>query len=302
MLFHEIYGRYFRTVAAILRRAAEGGVTDADLRKIVAEEAFAESGMVIPDALRSGRWPLLDEKGGTVLSGSPQMPLTTLEKRWLKTLLSDPRIRLFDVTGEGLEDVEPLYDGGHIVWFDRYGDGDDFQDPVYRENFRTLLRAIRESRRVDITYLSYRKEQWNMSCRPCLLEYSGKDDKFRVRVLSARGPMVLNLSRILRCEPGQPFRQIRDLPLPENRELVLELTDRRNTLERVMLCFSYLKKETVRLEEDRYRVKLWYPPEDENEILIRVLSFGPTVQVLSPEGFLEKITARVHRQIKLRSP
>lgn len=302
MLFHEIYGKYFRTVAAILRQAAETGITVSRIRQIVAQQAFAESGMTIPDALRSGRWPLLDENGETVLYGAPEMPLTTLEKRWLKALLSDPRIALFDPPAEGLEDVQPLYDPSHIVWFDRYTDGDPYTDPHYIRIFHTLRHAIRENSWVALTYQSPKGAAWELRCRPCTLEYSEKDDKFRVRVRSPRGAMVLNLSRILDCQPGFPSKTELPTPAPDNRELVLELVDRRNTLERALLSFSYLKKEAIRLEDDRYLLKLWYPADDETEILIRVLSFGPTLKVLAPDSFIGQIAARVQKQKNLQTP
>lgn len=73
------------------------------------EKAFAESVLSIPVALQSGAWPLLDSDFHTILREKPTMPLTTLQKRWLKAILSDPRIALFDPDTSGLEDVEPLY-------------------------------------------------------------------------------------------------------------------------------------------------------------------------------------------------
>ena len=47
---------------------------------------------------------------------------------------------------------------------------------------------------------------------------------------------------------------------------MLELTDRRNALERVLLHFSHLEKETRRLDENRYRLTLRYEKEDEMQI------------------------------------
>lgn len=109
MLFSEIYGSYFNVVAAVLSEAAENTLTTGKLTAIVQEKAFAESVLSIPAALQSGAWPLLDSGYHMVLRGKPTMPLTTLQKRWLKALLSDPRIALFDPDMRGLEDVEPLY-------------------------------------------------------------------------------------------------------------------------------------------------------------------------------------------------
>ena len=63
MLFHEIYGYYYQTVAAILDLAVNGELNDRRLAGIVSEKAFGESALVIPQSLKDGTWPLLDEDG-----------------------------------------------------------------------------------------------------------------------------------------------------------------------------------------------------------------------------------------------
>ena len=78
------------------------------------------------------------------------MPLSTLQRRWLKTLLSDKRMQLFDVDFTGLEDVEPLFTQEQFVYFDRYSDGDAYDNPQYKKHFRLLLQAIKEKRKVEI--------------------------------------------------------------------------------------------------------------------------------------------------------
>lgn len=105
MLFSEIYGSYFNVVAAVLTEAVEETLTAGKLTAIVQEKAFAESVLSIPAALQSDAWPLLDSNFHTVLREKPTMPLTTLQKRWLKALLTDPRIALFHPDTSGLEDV-----------------------------------------------------------------------------------------------------------------------------------------------------------------------------------------------------
>ena len=57
MLFSEIYGKYYQTVAAILREAVNGGLTRKKLNRIVQDKAFGESLLTIPEALTSGQWP-----------------------------------------------------------------------------------------------------------------------------------------------------------------------------------------------------------------------------------------------------
>ena len=87
MLFSEIYGSYFNVVAAVLAEAVKGELTGRRLTELVREKAFADSARTIPAALKDGRWPLLDDDFQTVIRHEPTMPLTTLQRRWLKALL-----------------------------------------------------------------------------------------------------------------------------------------------------------------------------------------------------------------------
>ncbi len=302
MLFHEIYGSYFRAVAAILERSCAGALTGPDMTELVRQYAFGESVLTIPAALKDGAWPLLTPDMGTALRRAPSMPLTTLEKRWMKALLRDPRIRLFDPSPAGLEDVEPLYGPDTFVYFDRYGDGDPYEDEAYVRNFRTVLTALREKRLLKVRFLGHSGIRHSYTCVPRRLEYSAKDDKFRL-LSGVRGRVLtVNMARLYRAELLEPYdpEAVKPLRFPERR-LVMELTDERNALERVMLHFSDLEKETERLDDKHYRITLRYRKEDETELLIRILSFGPMLRLLEPEELVGQLRKRLARQIALEN-
>lgn len=302
MPFHEIYSRYYNAVADILKHAAEGSLTPAILTGIVQEKAFAESLLTIPENLRNETWPLITGDLRTPLQHAPTVPLTDLQKRWLKSLLDDPRIRLFDPPTDGLENVEPLYPPGTFVYFDRYTNGDPFEDPGYIERFRTILTAVKEKRRIGLQFTSHRGHLHNWNCVPYKLEYSSKDDKFRLITLSTPNRTSINLHRITECELGEHFDAEKYGRFePERRKLVLEVTDERNALERVMLHFSHLEKQTVRIDDKRYLLTMLYEPEDETELLIRVLSFGPLLKALEPESFISQLKERIKKQVRLRT-
>ena len=57
MLFSEIYSSYFNAVAKILGLATESKLTGKALTEAIQEQAFEESVLVIPKALKSERWP-----------------------------------------------------------------------------------------------------------------------------------------------------------------------------------------------------------------------------------------------------
>lgn len=114
MIFSELYSVYYRAVARIMEAAMKPEATEQDLRRCVEEEAFSESALTILPALKSGKWPLLKEDLSPVLRHRPTMPLTDLEKRWLKAIADDPRIRLFGVEMPDLDGVEPLFHPGGL--------------------------------------------------------------------------------------------------------------------------------------------------------------------------------------------
>ena len=296
MLFHEIYGVYYKTTASILREAVKGTLTDAELNRLVMEQAFGESMTIIPRALKNGDWMLLHPDLSTPLQKVPDMPMTTLEKRWLKTLLSDPRICLFFPDGKGLEDVEPLFTQDRIVYYDMYTNGDPYRDPVYISHFRVILRALRESHNLHIIYETKHGERKDMVVTPYCLEYSEKNDRFRLIGANMKKAWTINVKSIVLCELARskihsPFQQ------PELDTVTFELTDEKNALERVLLHFSHLRKETRHLDQNRYRVTLWYERDEITDMVIRILSFGSVIRVTEPQAFKDLVRERIRRQL-----
>lgn len=300
--FNEIYGTYFNVVSSILRQAQEKQLTKDSLELLVREQAFADSCLTIPKELQDGSWPLLQQDMTTPLRHAPAMPLTTLQRRWLKSLLTDKRIQLFDVDCSGLEDVEPLFIEEQFVYFDRYSDGDDYADPQYKKHFRLLLQAITEKRRVEISFISGKNESVRKEYLPLQLEYSAKDDKFRLKAVCERHLHYVNVGRIKSCRLlEQTGEEACMLLEPERCAVTVLLTDERNALERAMLHFSHLEKITERLDEKHYRLQLMYNKSDETEMVIRILSFGPLLRVQEPAGFIELLRHRLRKQLALRA-
>ncbi|MBS5079678.1 MAG: WYL domain-containing protein [Clostridiales bacterium] len=163
--------------------------------------------------------------------------------------------------------------------------------------FQVLQKAIHAHKKVLIQYSSRKNNQRTISCTPYQFEYSEKDDKFRIRILGCRYANILNVSRIQECdildEEGIPLRESGNII---SDYLILELLDERNALERVMLHFAHFEKEALRISEQKYRIKIYYERDDETEMLIRVLSFGPFVKVTEPEHFVDLIKKRLLMQ------
>lgn len=297
MLFHEIYGNYYNAVAAIIADAVKGDLTEKRMNEIVSEKAFAESFLTIVPALKNGKWQLLDEDLSTPLEHKPSMPLTNLQKRWLKAISLDPRIKLFDVNFDFLGDIEPLFTPDDYFVFDKYSNGDPFEDNQYIKNFGMFLWAIKNKKRLKIRYHGNKGHFILMEGDPYKLEYSEKDDKFRALLRHCSKGTFINLSGVERCTViGDACGDETDVALDGETYFILELTDERNSLERVMLHFAHFKKEAERLDDNNYKVKIFYDSSDETELVIRALSFGPLVEVIEPQSFRNLIIERLKSQ------
>ena len=63
-----------------------------------------------------------------------------------------------------------------------------------------------------------------------------------------------------------------------------------------MLHFAHFEKRAERLGKDQYLLKIKYSIEDEPELVIRILSFGPLVEVLGSEKFRNLVIEKLKKQ------
>ena len=159
----------------------------AELRKVTAQDvtdmiiacssAFTEEEITAFLASRSNK--LLRDDGTTVLKNYPSIPLTTLQKRWLKAISLDTRFKLFGEELEGFDDVEPLFTQKEYEIYDRFKDGDPYEKEAYIKNFMTVVKAIKEGTTLDISVRTRSGHRRRVLMLPSKIEYSDKDDKFR---------------------------------------------------------------------------------------------------------------------------
>lgn len=353
-LFDELFSCYFSTIYHVLREASRKELTDIELRKLVVKASDnygfpATTSFIIGGALDAGKneeamnnkdaWPFFDRierkilnTNGAVekttfinksrLKNISTIPLSKVEKMWLKSILSDPRIKLFMEDEAGfpdLQDVEPLFDWKDYVLFDQYTDGDPYQDAHYIEMFRKVLKAVRNHSRLEIKYrrannkLCYSEDGANERRTGTIyidadyLEYSERDDKFRLVGNNPRfGRNMVNIASIISCEAVEKTDTLNtEIKRPDSKDgfqkkAIFELKDDRNALERFLLHFSHYEKETEYLKDKNlYRVSVLYDEADEKDVVIRVLSFGPYVKVVEPEYFVGLIRDRLQKQEKL---
>lgn len=313
-LFSEIYSCYYRVLRHLL--CSQDPLTIKEIYNRICQEGFEESLLSIIPKLEDGSWDLFKKEGDLYLSKlSPDfaIPLTDLEKSYLKAILADERILLFldpeqaKALSEMLASVRPLWRQEQFYYYDRFDDGDPYGDETYRHNFRVLLKAQKNRQFVDIDYNSPKGNRVHHYYVPIRLEYSIKNDKFRLLSL-AQNPHKRNKLEILNID-RIAHAQLTDNTLPSSVDinsiiqnsyyqepLKLRIINKRNALERAMLHFANYEKNTVKVDENTYECLIYYNKSMETELLIEVMSFGPMLTVMGNERFLNNLKLRLNRQ------
>ncbi len=296
MIFHELYSAYYTAVANILSALIDGNTDEKALNSLVCEHAFGESLLTVLPALKSEKWQLMHGDFSTPICHKPTMPLTTLQKRWLKAISLDPRVRLFGIDFGDLSDVEPLFTAEDVRVYDRYADGDPFEDKTYIAHFRTILQAMRSGQDLRVEMTNRRGKTMYVRCVPERLEYSEKDDKFRLVTSGCHFVRSVNLARITKCRLYNGEYVIASRPVETQYDtLVLRVSEERNTLERCLMHFAHFEKRAERVDGE-YHLTVRYDRDDAPEMVIRVLQFGPTVEVLGPDRFKNLIIDKLKNQ------
>lgn len=320
-LFSKVYNCYYQVVGRILSECVKEPITEKRMREICETYGFGESPLYIVPKLISGQWAFIEEtKENCYISKLDRLekfPLTLLQKSWLKALLSDIRLQLFIEKNvflqmeEALKDIEPLFKMEDFYYFDQYSGGDLYGDKIYIENFRTIVKAMREHNCILVSYENRKGDISFIQCLPYEMLYSEKEDRFRVEAIKIEKQrmgegITLNLGRIKACELLEN-KIIEEIPIDKitktrqaKEPVLIEISGERNSLERCMLHFASYKKKTEYDEQKNcYLCSIYYDKRDETELLIQILSFGPVIKVLGPEEFLVQIKNRVKKQYKL---
>ena len=169
MIFSELYSVYYNAVAAIISGILDGEHSEKELQKIVSERAFGESLLTIMPSLKNEKWQLVHSDMTTSLEHKPTMPLTSLQKQWLKAISLDPRVKLFGVEFPNLDDVEPLFTPEDYYVYDKYSDGDPFEDEEYIRQFKVILEAIRNDSQIKFEMVNRNGKTMYIRCHPLRL-------------------------------------------------------------------------------------------------------------------------------------
>lgn len=322
-LFHEIYSVYFKILLRTVQLAQSNQLDKDSFRKMIKDDfSYMNSDRILKEIFErkidSGKgkssvkeieegksiinyYKLFSKDLTTIIKNTIVLPFSSLQRRYIKTMLNDEKFRLFfsdeelNTLTNILQDEEELFSLKDICFIDNPLNADPFDSGKYRSIFHHLMEAVQKQSFICVHF----KDNRETSGIPKNIEYSMKDNKFRFHI-SKYELFVSDIIDIQELRKQEYNKNFKEKSEPNEKKLKLEITDQRNALHRCLTHFSHFEKECDKLENGKYYLTFNFSSNDEGEIVMRVLQFGPLIKVLGPESVVERIKEKLRQQTKLK--
>lgn len=243
------------------------------------------------------------------------MPLTRIEKQWLQNVLKHPFAYCFLEKGEiekllAYLPADNLFDINDVNLvaqaFDMKG---HYEQNNYLQHMITINKAVSNNIYLNITCINqYGKKKTYEEFAPVYIEYSKKDNRFRIRGAYKNGKCeTINLERIKHIAKSDKHYNFENASQDvlwddKNKEkhLVIFFDDSEDIPNRILSEFSCYRKECIRWGDGAYRMILYYNKDDSKEIVIRLLGYGSLITVDEDSGdVLKEMKERLENQLVL---
>ena len=246
------------------------------------------------------------------------VPLTTLELRWLKTIVRDQKMKLFFSTEE-ITLLQNLLDENtpsikalpmnKVVFFDRFR---FTEKNASRETavLTTILEGIYDQRTVRLKYHTNQKGPRHGEFRPIVLEFSKRNNRFQGYFQKCKTGAIFtfNLAQIeTAVETDTPFDySVAESALERYRRdnttsVEIEFSNVKNIVDRILTEFSPWEKRCSYSPETRkYRLTIFYQKPDELDLVVRLLGYGAYLRFVDKEHpIFKEIQLRMKKQMEL---
>lgn len=310
-LFNPLYSFYYLAIRSILetyivnkKKPLSNEIITEIINKSAYIEALGELGSLIYGNTETTTIFNSSENGVlSPINHIPDFPLTTIELKFLASILQDKRITMFmsPIITEELKDrlinIKPLWTPEDVKYFDQNKNGDDFDNQNYISVFQTILSAINNKKNINLIYGCKNNSD---TFTPTNLDYSQKDNRFRLFVKELKYPINLENIKSIEITEKKPEKPKTSTIYETLKVEIYDDTDTKYIFNRAIRMFSYFKKICKKSDKpNTYEMTVVYDKSDENEIVIKTLMFGPNMKVLEPKFLVEERKRRIDRQYEL---
>lgn len=327
-LFHKVYSKYYEAVTRLINAGKDYSKVQID--EYFRDEISGETDSKVQKALFSQKLPSLFcyEKGKFHSYINRHVPVlcTRLEREAAKSICSLPSASLFlseellEKLARATEDVESQWNMGDIIVNQRR-DSSHREDDVsqeakqeedvpataeggaersgeYREKLAVLTAALRSRKAVACEEAA--------QLYPVKLEYSYRYDEFYLWAFEpGRNCYVKrSLQELTKLHATQQTFEgynadITDFMKENQKEAELEIKTNELLAEECFRVFSYYAREaSYEAGEAVYRLKIFYQPDEEGDLIGDILSLGSAVTVLAPGEMREKLCSRIRKALE----
>lgn len=309
-MYHEIYGKYYKLITKLLN---SGPLTKNQINNFITKYGFEESLLYLDADILVDSYNLFEEKNGIyypkIKNKIPQL-FTNEQKGLIYNILNNEKVQLF-LPNERIEyykellNTDPLYCEDYYHYIFRDSDKDDING-YYKHKFDTINKAIRNNKNLHLTFISNKNHVTHKTVAPYKIEYSMQDQKFRLLAVEYRNKIPkrvirVRLTSMFSCKICNRFEPI-DFNVFITKELlvkklVIEVYPQLNGIERVFIELSNYKREA---EFDKERnccvMNIYYDSADEGDLIIKMLSFGKVVKIITDCHIKEEVIRRINVQ------
>lgn len=309
-LFNKYQSRVLQFALELLTRLQGGAWLSAgQLQDLAGQWGLDYADQVVSPLCRAGVLERVD--GGCHLApgqGEVRLPLSAAEQSYLSAALALPEAALFldEPLREKLTALSGVLSPEVVV--QRYAPAGEPLPQIAPEDFRTLLKAIRQRRMVEYAYRTRESDTLHEAkTLPWKLEYSAFDGRWWVilydlvarRTIKARLEHLEHIRLLGPANVSETEIAAAMERLLEPEPVVLEVERTRGALERCFLVFeNQLFERTQQLTQDRFRLSFRWYRFDRQEILRRLLYLGPGVRLVSPVSLRQDLTRLVEQALK----
>ena len=328
-LFHEYKNRYFNLVFKLLN-LSQRGLSREEIISLIDQEEYDEKlisknlvtfeGMLLNECDEEDRLNLLTEENDKfypIIKNNKSLALSvrlsTIEKQWLKSMISDDMVR--ELLGEEiinklenkLANVESI--SKDVIEKTNKITYDKKNYSVLKDKFFLLIDSIKRNKIIKYTSVDKMGNEYkDILALPIRIDYSLKDENIRVSVYSLveRRSIMLLLSNVKEIEILEDMQvDIKRSDIIDNLKqkkyckepIVLEVTDIKGAMARCFMGFSSYERSTRSLGDNKYEVKIFYYTFNKDEMIRKILTLGPYVVVKSPENIRNDIIDILEKRV-----
>lgn len=243
------------------------------------------------------------------------IPLTRIETQWLQNVLKHPFAYCFLEKGEieklqAFLPADNLFDVNDVnLVAQAYDMKGHYEQNNYLQHLIMINMAISTNNYLNISGINqFGKSKEYKDFAPVYIEYSKKDNRFRIRGCSKDGKCdTINLERIIHIREFEAnfnteyvTKNVLSDDKNKEKHLVIFFDDSEKIPDRILSEFSCYRKECIRWGDGTYRMLLYYNQDDSKEIVIRLLGYGSLITVEEDSGnVLKEMKERLENQLVL---